>query len=69
MESFGEKAAANCDLLVNMEMLGLIGFSGPKVRGMEDGLVSDIWHETVDLLSQSRSWVSPEISVTWDDDF
>ena len=54
MESFGEKAP-NCDLLVNTEMLGLIGFSGQKVRGMEDGLVSDIWEETVDLLSQSRS--------------
>ena len=60
MESFGEKAP-NCDLLVNTEMLGLIGFSGQKVRGMEDGLVSDIWEETVDLLSQSRSWVSPEL--------
>ena len=45
-------------------MLGLIGLSGPKVRGMEDGAVSDIWEDTVDLLSQSRSWVSPEMYVT-----
>ena len=61
MESFGEKAQS-CDLLLN-EKFGLIGFSGPNVRGMEAGDVSDIWEETVDLLSQSRSWLSPEMLI------